>query len=73
MVVAQISLPLGCHSPLCLHHLFRLVGTARGLVSLGGVEVLQAGAVAAAGAATDPRITKLRAWTRGSSAVCIPG
>lgn len=41
MVVPQLSLPLSGHSPLGLHHLFRLVGAARGLVALGGVEVLQ--------------------------------
>lgn len=69
MVVAEFSLPLGCHSPLRLHHLFRLVGTARGLVSLRGVEVLQARAMARS---ADPRITELRACSRGSSAVCIP-
>lgn len=41
MVVPKLSLPLGGHSPLGLHHLLRLVRAARGLVSLGGVEVLQ--------------------------------
>ena len=40
MVVPQLSLSLSCHSPLGLHHLLRLVGAARGLVSLGRVEVL---------------------------------
>ena len=44
MVVPKFSLPLSGHSPLGLHHLFRLVRAARGLVSLGGVEVLQVGA-----------------------------
>lgn len=41
MVVPKLSLPLSGHSPLGLHHLFRLVRAARGLVPLGGVEVLQ--------------------------------
>lgn len=41
MVVPKLSLPLGGHSPLGLHHLFRLVRAARGLVSLRGVEVLE--------------------------------
>ena len=41
MVVPKLSLPLSGHSPLGLHHLFRLVRAARGLVALGGVEVLQ--------------------------------
>jgi hypothetical protein len=73
MVVAKFSLPLSSHSPLCLHHLLRLVGSARRLVSLRSIEVLQAGA----SVTTDARITELgyrvrsRAWSRGSSAVCI--
>ena len=41
MVISKLSLPLSRHPPLCLHHLLRLVGAARGLVSLGGVKVLQ--------------------------------
>lgn len=41
MVVAELALALSRHPPLGLHHLFRLVGAARGLVSLGGVEVLE--------------------------------
>jgi len=52
MVIPQLSLPLGGHSPLGLHHLFRLVGAARGLVPLRGVKVLQIRArVSAAGIA----------------------
>lgn len=41
MIVAKLALPLSCHPPLGLHHLLRLVGAARGLVSLGGVEILE--------------------------------
>ena len=41
MIVPKLSLPLGRHSPLGLHHLLRLVRAARGLVPLGCVEVLQ--------------------------------
>lgn len=41
VVVAQLALPLSRHPPLLLHHLFGLVRAARGLVSLGGVKVLQ--------------------------------
>jgi len=41
MVIPKLSLSLSRHSPLGLHHLLRLVGAARGLVALGGVEVLQ--------------------------------
>jgi len=51
MVVAELSLPLGRHPSLRLHHLLRLVGAARGLVPLGGVEILQVGLVAATGVA----------------------
>lgn len=40
VVVAQLALPLGRHPPLVLDHLFRIVGAARGLMSLGGVKVL---------------------------------
>lgn len=43
MVVAELALALSRHPPLGLHHLFRLVGAARGLVSLGGVKVLEVG------------------------------
>lgn len=41
MIVAKLALPLSRHPPLGLHHLLRLVGAARGLVSLGGIEVLE--------------------------------
>lgn len=41
MVVPKLSLSLGRHSPLGLHHLLRLVRAARGLMALGGVEVLE--------------------------------
>lgn len=41
VVVAQLALPLGCHPPLVLDHLLRIIGAARGLMSLRGVEVLQ--------------------------------
>jgi hypothetical protein len=41
VVVTELSLSLGCHPPLCLHHLFGLISTTRGLVSLTGIKVLQ--------------------------------
>lgn len=41
VVVAQLALPLGRHPPLVLDHLLRIVGAARGLVSLGGVKILK--------------------------------
>lgn len=72
MVVAQFALPLSCHSPLCLHHLLCLVGSARRLVSLGGIEVLQTRAVAVARLTAFPSFTILRACARRSSAVCKP-
>ncbi len=43
MVVSELSLPLGRHPPLGLHHLFCLVGAPRALVPLVGVVVLQVG------------------------------
>ena len=48
MVIAELSLPLSRHPPLRLNHLLRLVGAARGLMSLGGVEVLQVGLLVSA-------------------------
>lgn len=42
MVIPQLALPLGGrYSPLGLHHVFRLVRAARGLLPLRGIEVLQ--------------------------------
>ena len=41
--IAQLTLSLRCHPSLGLHDLFRLVGAARGLVTLSGVEVVQVG------------------------------
>ena len=41
MVVAQLSLALGCHSSLRLHHLFGLIRASRWYMSLAGIEVLQ--------------------------------
>lgn len=62
MVIPKLSLSLSRHSPLGLHHLLRLVGAARGLVSLGGVEVLQvARGVLLVGAAAADAWTA--AWT----------
>lgn len=43
VVVPKLPLPLGSQSPLGLHHLLRLVGAARGLVTLGSIEGLQVG------------------------------
>ena len=48
MVVSELSLPLGRHPSLRLHHLLRLVGAARGLVPLAGVKVLEVGLMTAA-------------------------
>lgn len=50
VVVAQFSFPLSRHPPLGLHHLLCFVRTARGLLSLAGVEVGQVGALMRAGA-----------------------
>lgn len=55
MIVAKLSLPLSRHPPLGLHHLLRLVGTARALVALRRVEVLQVWARVATG----PRVTEI--------------
>ena len=55
MIVAKLSLPLSRHPPLGLHHLLRLVGTARALVTLRGVEALQI----RARMATGPRVAKI--------------
>lgn len=41
MIVAQLTLTLGCHAALSLDNLLGLVGSARGLVSLAGVKVLE--------------------------------
>jgi hypothetical protein len=43
MIVAQFTLPLSRHPPLGLHHLLRLVGSSRSLVTLSGIEILQIG------------------------------
>ena len=55
MIVAKLSLPLSRHPPLGLHHLLRLVGTARALVALRRVEVLQVRARVTA----SPRVTEI--------------
>ena len=39
--IAQLTLSLRCHPSLGLHDLFRLVGAARGLMTLSGVEIVQ--------------------------------
>lgn len=41
VIISQLALPLGRQPPLMLLHLLGVVGAARGLVSLGGVEVLE--------------------------------
>lgn len=58
MIVAKLALPLSRHPPLGLHHLLRLVGAARGLVSLGGVEILE---VRRRGAGPAIKLDRLRA------------
>lgn len=72
VVVAKLALTLSCHPPLVLHHLFRLVGAARWLVSLGGVEVLKVrrGVSAGAGAAFElDRVGSL--GTTGTTRLCM--
>lgn len=61
VVVAQLALPLSRHPPLVLNHLFRLVGAARGLVSLGGVEILEVRGRGAGSAVKFDRVWSLRA------------
>lgn len=39
--VSKLSLPLSCHPSLGLHDLLGFVGATRGLVSLGGIEVVE--------------------------------
>lgn len=71
MVVAKLALTLSCHPPLVLHHLFRLVGAARGLVSLGGVKVLEVRRGVTAGAGTAFELD--RVWplgTTGTARLC---
>ena len=51
MVIAKVTLPLSRHPPLGLYHGLCLVGAARGLVSLGGVVVLEVGLGVVAGVA----------------------
>jgi len=65
MVIPKLTLPLSRHSPLGLHHLLRLVGAARGLVSLGRVEVLQVGALV-----TTPGVAKVGAGVRTGAGAC---
>lgn len=64
MVIPKLSLSLSRHSPLGLHHLLRLVGAARGLVTLGGVEVLQVGLVVAAALLAE---VGRRVWSRSGA------
>lgn len=65
VVVAQLSLPLGRHPSLCLHHLLDLVGATRWLVSLAGVEALQ---VRAREGARIPKVAADRVVARGAAA-----
>lgn len=69
MIVSKLTLPLSRHSPLGLHHLLRLVGTARGLMPLRRVEVLQIRRwVRAAGVAEVGTGVRTRTWTRRHAA-----
>lgn len=43
VVVAELSLTLCCHPPLCLHHLLGLICTAGWLVPLASIEALEVG------------------------------
>lgn len=43
VIVAELSLALCCHPPLCLHHLLGLVAATGWLVPLAGIEVLEVG------------------------------
>lgn len=47
--VSQLSLPLCCHPPLCLHHLLRVAGPTGGHLALAGVEALDVGRRMASG------------------------
>lgn len=68
VVITQLALPLSRHPPLVLNHLLRLVRAARGLVSLGGVEVLKVrGGVAGSTVKLD-RMWSLRAT--GTAGIC---
>jgi hypothetical protein len=81
MVVPELTLALSGHSPLCLNHLLCLVGAARGLVTLGRVEVLQvrlvrAARIAKVGAGVGTRAGTGRhaaIFTRGGLVGQIPG
>ena len=69
MVVAQLSLPLSCHPPLGLHHLFRLVGAARALVSLRSVEILKVRTVMRAAVVSKFRHLARAAVSRASTTI----
>ncbi len=72
MIVAKFSLPLSCHPPLGLHHLLRLVGAARRLVTLRSIEILQIGARMAGARVAKLQGMRSRAMPRCNSAVYIP-
>jgi hypothetical protein len=72
VVIAELSLALRCHPPLCLHHLLGLISTTRWLVPLAGVEALEVGPGEGA------RITEITAgrvvpcWASGHAWICLP-
>jgi hypothetical protein len=54
--VAKLSLPLSSHPSLSLHDLLCLVRASRGLVTLGGVEVVEILALATLGTIVVDRV-----------------
>jgi hypothetical protein len=71
MVVAKLSLPLGRHPSLRLHHLLCLIGAARRLVPLAGVEVLQVRLMAAARVAVVASLVRPRAGVLTHASVWV--
>jgi hypothetical protein len=64
VVIPELTLSLSSHSPLGLHHLLCLVGAARGLVPLAGVEGLQVGR---GSVSTLVAVVGCRVWSRTGS------
>lgn len=78
VIISQLALPLGCQPPLVLLHLLGIVGAARGLVSLGGVEILEirgrvTGATSASskpGRVWPARTARNSGFYKGGTALC---
>lgn len=74
VIISQLALPLSCQPPLVLLHLLGVVGAARGLVSLGGVKVLQVrGRVTGPTTASSKSRRVWPARTTGNSGFCRRG